>query len=505
MEQRHRLLRQLLGWLPLLALLLALPSRAAAQGQITTRYLEPNDEGGYNLAFRQEQGFRDANTYKGVLILHYGRFGEYPSSFHVWDIRGLTFAGNTAAVVVDLTYLKELRAIKPGAFQGCTGLRSTTLLPGTLQEIGDEAFDGCISLSDAIVIPSGVATLGARAYRNCKLIPSVVLDAAGTTTIGESAFQGCEKLSSITFLNWDQSTAQTSTIYAYAFAGCSSLLRFDMPISVGSIGNGLFDGCAALREVTLAPYIQGIQPYMFRGCTSLNGIDIPNYVKFIGDEAFKDCRNIVEVDIPNNVRYIQPKAFYGCDNLQRITLNPGIPGNNQTPGLENIEESAFAGCRNLRCVKLPQGIKKLGDGAFRNCNSLKSVLSTDCENFPTLGKDVFDEQTTFFVTDCTGHDNLSECPNVKNIIEAKYEVGVGDVQPEWVCNIPDGLWDDEPFTISIDGQLANTDKMTDEEQQCTFQVHLAAASRWTTTCRFTTPWASCAPPPTWSGSPTSAS
>lgn len=468
MEQRHRLLRQLLGWLPLLALLLALPSRADAQGQITTEYLNASDSYYYDEhQISTNQGYNNPDAHKGVLIIN------NPGNWRVRKIMENTFAGNYNAVVVDFSIVSNtLNEIWDNAFKGCTALRSTTIIPNCLTKLGPGAFDGCISLSDAIVIPAGVQVVGAKAYNDCRLIPSVVMNAAGTTTIGESAFQGCEKLSSITLLNWDQSTSKTSTIKPYAFAGCSSLLRFDMPISVGSIGNGLFDGCAALREVTLAPYIQGIQPYMFRGCTSLNGIDIPKFVKFIGDEAFKDCRNIVEVDIPNNVRYIQPKAFYGCDNLQRITLNPGIPGNNQTPGLENIEESAFAGCRNLRCVKLPQGIKKLGDGAFRNCNSLKSVLSTDCENFPTLGKDVFDEQTTFFVTDCTGHDNLSECPNVKNIIEAKYEVGVGDVQPEWVCNIPDGLWDDEPFTISIDGQLANTDKMTDEEQQCTFQVHL---------------------------------
>ena len=75
----------------------------------------------------------------------------------------------------------------------------------------------------------------------------------------------------------------------YAFAGCSSLTRLDIPNSVTEIGDGAFDGCSSLTSLTIPETVRKIGPCAFDGCISLTNLQLPN--SFGGAGASQNDRN----------------------------------------------------------------------------------------------------------------------------------------------------------------------------------------------------------------------
>lgn len=102
---------------------------------------------------------------------------------------------------------------------------------------------------------------------------------------------------------------------------------------------------------------------------SISGnVSIPSYlggcqVAVIGDGAFASCRNVYSVTIPNGVQRIGNSAFYFCDGLQSIRIPTSV---------YNIGNYAFNECRALESITLPDYVY-ICPGAFSNCWSLKSI------------------------------------------------------------------------------------------------------------------------------------
>lgn len=82
---------------------------------------------------------------------------------------------------------------------------------------------------------------------------------------------------------------------------------------------------------------------------------IPEGVTYIGDFAFAKCKKLRSIKIPD---------FCGCESLEQITL----PEN-----LSFIDDSAFEGCKNLKSIEIPEGVTYIGKFAFEYCNALESI------------------------------------------------------------------------------------------------------------------------------------
>ncbi|MCR5507361.1 MAG: leucine-rich repeat domain-containing protein [Lachnospiraceae bacterium] len=81
-------------------------------------------------------------------------------------------------------------------------------------------------------------------------------------------------------------------------------------------------------------------------------------------------KKITEIDIPDTVGgcvvdAIGKKAFLGCKGLRRVSLPDGV---------RSIGEWAFAFCDNLAFVELSRGPVELGKGVFKNDGSLKEIM-----------------------------------------------------------------------------------------------------------------------------------
>ena len=84
-------------------------------------------------------------------------------------------------------------------------------------------------------------------------------------------------------------------------------------------------------------------------------------VMAIEREAFANCKTLESIKIPDSVRTIGNCAFMGCSNLVKVTL---------PNGLTRIPDSCFMECLKLKFPEIPASVSEFGSQAFIGCQSL---------------------------------------------------------------------------------------------------------------------------------------
>jgi len=94
--------------------------------------------------------------------------------------------------------------------------------------------------------------------------------------------------------------------------------------------------------------------------------EVANGYAVIYIEAFAFERAaITSVVIPNSVKALGIGAFAGCADLKSVRLS------NQ---LTKIEAETFLNCANLTSIDIPEGVTSIGDDAFYGCRQLKEAI-----------------------------------------------------------------------------------------------------------------------------------
>lgn len=119
--------------------------------------------------------------------------------------------------------------------------------------------------------------------------------------------------------------------------------------------------------------------------TTITEVTIPETVEYsfenrtylfdvvaVGKSAFS-MRDIISVTLPNSIKTIKESAFYSCTSLSSIEM----------PGVESINQSAFAYCHIIESLNLPESIKALGVRAIEGCFNLRSIIIRST-NPPTM-------------------------------------------------------------------------------------------------------------------------
>lgn len=267
--------------------------------------------------------------------------------------------------VRSMTIPKGVTVIGAGAFSKSSALQSITI-PQGVTKIGDSAFSYCSSLQ-SIMIPQGVTQIAYSAFSNCSSLQSITIP-RGVTRICCSAFSNCSSLQSITI---PQGVTEISDS---AFSHCSSLQSITIPQGVTKIGNSAFSYCSSLRSITIPQGVTHIGERAFSGCSSLQDIVLPQGV-VLGENVFERCSSLRkrpggELDTAStNLNHFKFDAT--CHYLSKYT-GPG--GDVVIPrGVNAIGNDAFRDCSTLRSVVIPQGITYLGSYAFFGCDNLRSV------------------------------------------------------------------------------------------------------------------------------------
>ena len=188
------------------------------------------------------------------------------------------------------------------------------------------------------------------------------------------------------------------TIGPSAFSRCFELKSIDIPESVTEIENGAFSDCYSLKNFNVSQNtnfddrVFGDYPwtsipalnddynvwlydenasdfFVWNGCLfayrgSSKTPVIPSGVCGIGDEVFENS-DITGVTIPEGVRYINNGAFKNCTSLKNVKIPKSV---------QKIGGYAFYECSSLSSVTFSVGLKSIEDNAFGYCEALKKAV-----------------------------------------------------------------------------------------------------------------------------------
>ena len=108
---------------------------------------------------------------------------------------------------------------------------------------------------------------------------------------------------------------------------------------------------------------------------SLSGkYSIRKGVKVIGDLAFAYCKSLTNINIPNSVTTIGVCAFMNCKSLTNINIPNSVT---------TIGNSAFGYCKSLTSINIPNSVTTIEDSAFGDCASLTNINIPN--NVTTIG------------------------------------------------------------------------------------------------------------------------
>ena len=155
----------------------------------------------------------------------------------------------------------------------------------------------------------------------------------------------------------------------YAFQGCSGLTNVTIPDSVTCIGDWAFCYCSGLTSVTIGNGVTSIGDYAFSHCSeSLFDTETVPGVKLVDGWAVGNTGTLSGVPDLTGIRGIGPRAFAGCRGLTSVTIPDGVI---------NIGTMAFADCSSLTSITIPGSVIEIDERAFEGCSGLVSVYISD--------------------------------------------------------------------------------------------------------------------------------
>lgn len=118
------------------------------------------------------------------------------------------------------------------------------------------------------------------------------------------------------------------------------------------------------EEVTVPDGVTVISGYAFSK-NHLRAITLPDSITTIRSSAFAGCKDLRAVKLPAHLKYIEDSAFSSC-GIESLTL---------PSSLKRVEDRAFSGCKHLRdvCLEGNEESLNLSPSAFFNCPNLVNV------------------------------------------------------------------------------------------------------------------------------------
>ena len=159
-----------------------------------------------------------------------------------------------------------------------------------------------------------------------------------------------------------------------------------------------------------------------------NGLPVTS----IGANAFAWCRNLTSITIPNSITSIDECAFSDSDSLTSITIPDSVT---------SIGDYAFSDCNDLASVTIGSGVTNIGETAFYGCYSLKSIIVNSANiNYTSVDEVLFNKEKTKLLQYPAGKTNVSYTipDNVTNIgaYAFRYDENLTSITiPDSVTNI----------------------------------------------------------------------
>ncbi|MBR2043860.1 MAG: leucine-rich repeat protein [Clostridia bacterium] len=247
------------------------------------------------------------------------------------------------------------------AFKDCTGITGVTF-SAEVKEVLNGAFEGCTNITK--VVTDDIATWCQTYFDNPTANPlyyAKKLYLNGTEVVDlvvpESVYY----------------------IELYAFCGCESLRSITLPQNgLEGIRNGAFQNCICLEEIAFGSSVKAIYQDAFNNCPNLKKVNITDMANwctidfedesanplFGGADLYLNGTLTNDLVIPKGVTVIGDYAFYNCKSIKSVTVADGV---------EAVGNFAFSGCDFLEKVNLPNSLTGVSACMFENCTALKSI------------------------------------------------------------------------------------------------------------------------------------
>ena len=317
-----------------------------------------------------------------------------------------------ASVGLTMDFDKEI--FGTNAYKAVDGIASLERIDVVGEKVNYSSVDGILTDKDEkkviycprgrtadVTLPNTVTEIGNGAFGNCKLIENVSIPAT-VTTIRDEAFMGCSDLASLTFGGDENDNALS--IGQAAFYRAGKLEKVTLPANLTHIGKYAFYS-AALKEVTVgsvgvedgtldfADSAFGSIP--LAGSTSgfaVTKLTLGKDTPLIGISAVFGYKiETVVLDKANKNYFIDSDgALYSADKTRLLCYPKGGASDIViADGVEEIDANLFRENANLRTVKIPASLKKIGDNAFAHCGLLVKIEFASDSASVTIGNFAF--------------------------------------------------------------------------------------------------------------------
>lgn len=228
--------------------------------------------------------------------------------------------------------------------------------------------------------------------------------------IDDNAFKGTA-VTSVTIGN------NITSIGINAFQNCKELTSVDMGESVENIGDGAFSNCSELINVKCSPALRELGTSVFGNDKKLTTIDLEGneYLVFSDGIIYTaDMTKLVEsLDSADFTNYVLPStiveindfAFYGQRELKSIKLNDGITV---------IPQGAFIDCKGLRELVIPDSVVTIESAVFSGSAITRIVIPASVEK---IDKDAFfniEDQITIVTSKGSAAERYAKRNNIKS-------------------------------------------------------------------------------------------
>ncbi len=291
------------------------------------------------------------------------------------------FAFSECVALRELVLPNTVERIERSAFAGTMALHEL-VIPGNVQEIGDNAFNGCIQLS-SLTLSEGIRVIEEMAFSNCSDLTEVLIPAS-VECLGDGVFSDCLAMTQIAvapesehFVVRDDILYSKDLSVLVHYPASKEEQEFTIPEEVRKIAGLAFASNYFLMEVMLGDHLEEVGSYAFARCSSLSFMSLPAQTTRLGASPFHDCTMLLEIEVdPNNPCYSSiDGVLYNKEQTQLIQYPAGLYDDfYKVPDtVREIAENACYDAQDLEVLKIPAGVRKIGDMAFAFCDQLRDV------------------------------------------------------------------------------------------------------------------------------------
>ena len=291
------------------------------------------------------------------------------------------FAFSECVALRELVLPNTVERIERSAFAGTMALHEL-VIPGNVQEIGDNAFNGCIQLS-SLTLSEGIRVIEEMAFSNCSDLTEVLIPAS-VECLGDGVFSDCLAMTQIAvapesehFVVRDDILYSKDLSVLVHYPAAKEEQEFTIPEEVRKIAGLAFASNYFLMEVMLGDHLEEVGSYAFARCSSLSFVSLPAQTTRLGVSPFHDCTMLLEIAVdPSNPCYSSIAGIlYNKEQTQLIQYPAGLYDDfYKVPDtVREIAENACYDAQDLEVLKIPAGVRKIGDMAFAFCDQLRDV------------------------------------------------------------------------------------------------------------------------------------